>query len=671
MDKAWKTIFLISLIATEIRADVSEKILNLSLQELLEVKVSAATLRPQLFREIPATIYIMTEDDFSRYGFRNLKDALKFMPGVEYGDAHSWLQGGQRGFANTWSQTKLLINGREANQNLLQDSAYMANQYPLNAVKQVELIQVPSSAIHGADAFSGVINIVTKSGVNSETENSVGFSTWHGQKNVEGTQIALSSIGQASDRLKYSFHLSHADFSDPDFTDFVVTNEFSEQNVDLRRQFIQAGFPYRDENIGENLSLDLNFQQNAETAWMAGFDVRKSNDGGGIENPELIFTNFKDSQDQSRVYANWKKDILEGRGRFSFDYHHIQESLQFDFNLRDTVNGEVPPFVTFKQSKNKKSDTVLQFDYDSARLNNYLVMGLQYRTIDLTSPEFPLDNFDAIMSLLSRNEKAFFIQLQQYFLQRQVEFTFGYRYDDNSLFGANDNVRSAFQYRIDNSSTIKFHFGQAFREPTIFQLSTNSALKSATNNSYELSYDKELSENYWMHLSVYRIKSKDIIQEDRAANDGISRNIGRADINGWEAYWRWQQNNWQGFFWLNYVDESSKLDVADKKMGMGISYETDSKHTLSVKIKYTSDIDTEYLTSVNSREIFNVDAYRTLDFIYRTPIYHLSRSTDLQLSVTSENLFDWKNFYPNVRGPDPIQFLDQGRNVALNLELFF
>ena len=142
---------------------------EMSLEDLAAVTITSATMRSQKAEEVPATVYVITDRDFERYGYRDLKDVLKHTVGIEYGDPHSWLQGGQRGFSGSWSQTKLLVNGLETNL-LWSGEAYISNQFPLHNVKRVEIIQGPASALYGADAFSGVINIVTVDSENSRTE---------------------------------------------------------------------------------------------------------------------------------------------------------------------------------------------------------------------------------------------------------------------------------------------------------------------------------------------------------------------------------------------------------------------------------------------------------------------------------------------------------------------
>jgi outer membrane receptor for ferrienterochelin and colicin len=123
---------------------------DLSLADLFNMKITSASLRPQELREVPATTYIFTEVDFKMYGYRDLKDILRNAPGIEYSYPNSHLFGGQRGFSSFWELTKLRINGREVN-TLASSALFVINQFPLNAVKRVEIIQGPASVLYGPD----------------------------------------------------------------------------------------------------------------------------------------------------------------------------------------------------------------------------------------------------------------------------------------------------------------------------------------------------------------------------------------------------------------------------------------------------------------------------------------------------------------------------------------
>lgn len=134
----------------------------LSLEDLSRVTVTASR-RIQSIADAPATVYVITEQDIERFGFVDLKDVLKIVPGIIVEDAsYGQLYGGQRGFTGVFQKTLIMVNGRELN-NILAGEAFIGPQFPLHAVKRIEIVVGPGSALYGANAFAGVINIITRS----------------------------------------------------------------------------------------------------------------------------------------------------------------------------------------------------------------------------------------------------------------------------------------------------------------------------------------------------------------------------------------------------------------------------------------------------------------------------------------------------------------------------
>ena len=112
---------------------------------------------------ISSTISIYDQGDFERLGIRNLLDLIRITPGfAEIGDWNE-RQFGTRGTSNSTLQDVLiLINGHRISDNLTSSNG--PDWISLDYVKQIELVRGPGSAIYGGNAFSGAINIVTKSG---------------------------------------------------------------------------------------------------------------------------------------------------------------------------------------------------------------------------------------------------------------------------------------------------------------------------------------------------------------------------------------------------------------------------------------------------------------------------------------------------------------------------
>ena len=74
-------------------------------------------------------MYVVSRDEISNYGWRDLKEILASIPNMDYFYQWSWLPGGQRGFTGNMSGTLMLIDGREV-QNLLANEAFIMNNFP-------------------------------------------------------------------------------------------------------------------------------------------------------------------------------------------------------------------------------------------------------------------------------------------------------------------------------------------------------------------------------------------------------------------------------------------------------------------------------------------------------------------------------------------------------------
>ncbi len=219
---------------------------EMTISELMDVKVVTASTRYQNLTEAPATIYVITEDDIKQYGYRDLKNVLQQLPGIECAYPQSHIHDGQRGFSGNWSQTKLLINGIQANL-VFSGEVYIASLYPLYNVKQIEIIQGPASVLYGADAFTGVINIITKNSDNTEKGSDLSSFVGGMDKVMENKQVSFNIIIEKK-RLGMTMSGTIFNLEGSDFTDFLRTAEYTEINRQVRNEMFDSGNPYRDDN---------------------------------------------------------------------------------------------------------------------------------------------------------------------------------------------------------------------------------------------------------------------------------------------------------------------------------------------------------------------------------------------------------------------------------------
>lgn len=114
--------------------------------------------------ETPAILTVLTRDEIRRMGLRTLAEAMPLVPGV----AVSLSNDGQRRFnfrgRNSISSegVKILIDGHSLNEPSTSGATRVFDTYPLQHVERIEVIRGPGSALYGANAFTGVINLVTR-----------------------------------------------------------------------------------------------------------------------------------------------------------------------------------------------------------------------------------------------------------------------------------------------------------------------------------------------------------------------------------------------------------------------------------------------------------------------------------------------------------------------------
>ena len=641
---------------------------SLSLTELSNIEITSATKHAQALKDIPATIYVYTEQDFARFGFRDLKDVLKYTAGIEYGDAHSWLQGGQRGFTGTWSHTRILIDGRDADK-IIRNQAHITHQYPLYNIKRVEIMHGPASSLYGADVFAGLINLVTKTHDNSQAGQSASLTIGEGEDELSSQQLTYSNVYK-KDRLGITFHSSWLNLKDPNYENYVLSDEYSFLNQDLRERFINDGYAFEDDNTGVDVNLIVGYEISSQDTFEIGVDHRASRDGGGIENPELIYTNFKETFNQSRLFFNYTKRNVAG-GKLSLDYQFLQEDIIYDFNWRNLSEGDPPPLVQYAQDNSDLHKALIQYDRDFKSFNNYLVMGYSYKDLDQAQPVSDFKNYDYLQPFLNHKINSFFIQDQQVLLGGKIFLTLGFRYDDSNLYDEIETLRGAIQYNVNDQYSFKLLYGEAFREPTTSELSKNDELAPADVQTTELVFDARPNEYINYKITGYASRARNIIGENRQDTDGPIINIDKNNIDGSEAYLRWRYESLSGFLWASYLEVNDHLDLAEYKYGFGISKELSNNWVITTIGKYTDTVKTEAKDENSNTYIETVPEYHVVDITLLGEDVVNWQYHKVGLSFSVHNVFDRKNYYSNPRGPDPIKFLAQERSYFIKASFSF
>src|SRR5438105_2039230 len=127
--------------------------------------VSIATGSRMLVSRAPAVATVITADDIAAMGATELSEALETVPGLHVSAspvAYAPLFD-IRGIHSQFNpQVLMLVNGVPVTTVFLGERGLIWSGLPLENVARIEVIRGPGSALYGADAFSGVVNLITK-----------------------------------------------------------------------------------------------------------------------------------------------------------------------------------------------------------------------------------------------------------------------------------------------------------------------------------------------------------------------------------------------------------------------------------------------------------------------------------------------------------------------------
>ena len=134
-----------------------------TLEDLMNVVVTTATRSSEGLANVPARVHVITAAQIERRGYRSVADVLKDLPEFKVdiaGDQDYPTELTVQGTRGA-SRVVLLLDGIRVSSPTNEPLPILTN-YPVHAARQLEIVYGPASALYGADAFSAVINIISK-----------------------------------------------------------------------------------------------------------------------------------------------------------------------------------------------------------------------------------------------------------------------------------------------------------------------------------------------------------------------------------------------------------------------------------------------------------------------------------------------------------------------------
>jgi outer membrane cobalamin receptor len=208
-----------------------EQLLVFELSEMayqLNPVTVTATREPSLVTEVPSSVDVVPLSVLRQRSMNNVSEAVETLPGVftnNYGGLGDIKTVSLRGSSS--AQVLILLDGQRLN--TAQAPELDLGSIPVEGVERIEIIRGGASALYGADAMGGVINVVTRSKPDVATQR-VRVSTSAGSFGTRGLGINGTYAGERfSSFFSYKYLRSDGDF----LYDAPQGNEVRRRNADM------------------------------------------------------------------------------------------------------------------------------------------------------------------------------------------------------------------------------------------------------------------------------------------------------------------------------------------------------------------------------------------------------------------------------------------------------
>jgi len=543
---------------------------------------------------------LLDREAISHSGASDLFALLRSVPGVQM--ARTGIEG---------SQTSLFLRGSNSNHTLIlldgvrlntaSEGAARLENLPLHQIERIEIIRGSQSSLYGADAIGGVIQIFTRSGLDSATNSQGSGAGYDGRieagAGTESTSTAHAGFRARLDRTVIDVDLSHHQ-----------TDGIPAQN---------APIPSTTDAAWQNQSLSLGARHNVDNNWQLwaswlATESEKLFEGGDSEASQRTTS----AGISGRVNQHWQTRLQ--LSRFKDDNLTRQWGDSISTTWRNSLQWQN------QLSLFTNSNTVVGLDVDEEKLD-YLSTG-------------------AVLNVNSRNNKAVFAVHQHEV--GSVDLTASVRVDDNEQFGEHTTGRLALGTDLGDNTSVWASVSTAYKAPTLVELYVdfpafffyaNPQLNPEKARSLEAGVRSQaLGTN--LEINLFHNQIRDLIGSD--ASFSSLTNISRARINGMELVASRDILGWQSSLAVTLLSHKNR-DNGQSLLRRPSQYANVSASRQFGKLDVLLDwqlrgeqADLDPVTFARS----HVGGYGVLDTVFT---WHLTPALDVQ--VKAGNIFD-KNY---------------------------
>jgi outer membrane receptor protein involved in Fe transport len=452
-----------------------------TLEELMNITITTASRTTEGLTDAPARVQVVTAAQIQRRGYRSLSDVLKDLPDFKVDLAGNWdfpaelTVEGVRGAG----RVVLLLDGIRVSSPTNEPLPIVAN-YPVHTARQIEIVYGPASALYGADAFSAVINIITKDAKESAglaVNTSVGAFGLYNQTVSFGTALGAKASLVVAGQFLYDGQPDLSRYYPGDF------NGMQAQRAGTFPTIFGSMTP--DPAVSPDYHIPLSAHSMQATLRTGGLQLTLFENRSHLPSTAGVYT--PDNVVYSDVAFN-QNELIVGAGTYTraIGSATSTSTLTFSRHDLDPHSGYLDLYSNMRRSYKYAYGSMLQIDQQIswkptsavtlATGGTFQRFSAIPQTADLNAP---ITSSDVPGTILGTNIVDEFIKLRyantgafaqmRYAMTPRVVLTLGGRGDYNTRYGGTFNPRLGLVAKATASTTLKLLYGTAYLAPSPYQ----------------------------------------------------------------------------------------------------------------------------------------------------------------------------------------------------------
>ncbi len=588
----------------------------------LESVTVTASHTPVSIRDTASAITLITKEEIDRRNAASLSELLRNVPGFAVN------QQGSRG-----ALTQLRVRGAEANHvmvlidginanDLSQGGQFNFAHMTTQGVEQIEIIRGPQSALWGAHAMSGVVNIITSSERPDRSQQD--------NRNIEG-QLELGSYGtnrwglnlenaSGSSLIKLGLHGTETDGTN-------ISRQGNESDGYKNTTFHLSGSTF----FSDSISAGINYRQTTSETEFDATDF--------VITGLPIDADSKTDSEQSYLGANLKLTLLDGKISQKFIASRVEtdNENQTSSPVNDLTSGVRTGFraqTDFFSSEHTFS-LIAEFEEEDFTQRGAVVFGDPNRDESTDTTSFASEyryNGD------------------------KVDFSASSRLDNNSDFDDAVSWRITTAWHANDTATLFGSIGEANTNPTFSErfgfftnFQGNPNLKPEQSLSWELGLRSQLTDNIQLSASWFDATLENEINgfvfDSTTFLFTADNRQGKSYRKGLETSFTWRASEnldlQANYTWLDATEETQPGVQRDEIRRPGNTGSVNAnyifgKSNLNLNISYNgSQLDDYFPPFPTPQEVVTLGSYTLVSLSYR---YNLNDA--VQLTTRLENTLD-------------------------------